>query len=165
MQNLTFEEISENWNKLEELELDDIPEFVDKLGQEQPFVLAYLMTTGSNILDQNEREALLFTGLMIWHISTLKCQVIPEISSELIDEKESKNIKMLEYLAGEPESDFMETVEHIMARYSQAELLKFVIDKLMSEPENENEIREDNVGMIVIYLKTIIDCMDEVSHY
>jgi len=165
VQNLTFEEINESWNKLEELELDDIPQFVDKLGHKQPFVLAYLMTTGSNILNQNEREALLFTGLMIWHISTLKCLEIPEITSELIDEKESKNIKMLEYLAGEPESDFMETVDHIMAKYSQAELLKFVIDKLMSDSEEENEIREDNIGMIVIYLKTIIDCLDEVSIY
>jgi hypothetical protein len=162
VQNLTFEEITKSWNKLEELELDDIPQFVDKLGHEQPFVLTYLMTTGSDILNPKEREALLFTGLMIWHISTLKRLKIPEISSEMIDEKESKNIKMLEYLAGEPESDFMETVNHIMTKYPQAELLKFVIDKLMSDPEDDVEIREENIGMIVIYLKTIIDCLDVV---
>ena len=70
---------------------------------------------------------------------------------------------MMEYLAGEPESEFTDTVEKIMETYSQSELLRFIIEKLMEEPEKGVELREDTIGMIVLYLKTIIDCIDTVQ--
>lgn len=163
MQSITFNEIDQSWNKMEEMELDDVPQLVDQLGHKQPFVLAYLMATGNDILNQSEREALLFMGLMIWHISNRNIVLIPEISGELIDQTEQKNVKMLEYLAGEPESDFLETVEKIIGKYNQQELLKYVIDRLMNEPQRSAEIREDNIGMLVIYLKTLIDCVDLIT--
>jgi hypothetical protein len=70
---------------------------------------------------------------------------------------------MLEYLAGEPESDFLDTVEKIIGKYNQQVLLKYIIDRLMDEPQRGAEIREDNIGMLVIYLKTLIDCVDLIT--
>lgn len=99
-------------------------------------------------------------GMMVWYIAEKTGEVIPEISAELLEEKEKVNIKMLEYLAGEPEAEFFETVETIMSKYRQAELLRYIIDKLMEEPQKGVAIHEDNMGIIVMYLKTIIDCID-----
>lgn len=160
MEILNFEQIDQRWHEMEALELDSIPEIIDSLGKFQPYILAYLMATGNEILDQNEREALLFMGVMIWHIVSSATPDIPEVSGELLDEKELKNISMLEYLSGEPEPEFMDTVDKIIGNYHQSELLKYMIDRLMEEPEKGVTISENNVGMIVIYLKTIIDCLD-----
>ena len=160
MEILGFEQIDQRWHEMEALEIDSIPEVIDSLGKHQPYILAYLMATGNEILDQNEREALLFMGVMIWHIVSSVTLDIPEVSGELLDEKELKNISMLEYLSGEPEPEFMDTVDKIIANYHQSELLKYIIDRLMEEPEKGVAISENNVGMIVIYLKTIIDCLD-----
>jgi len=130
------------------------------LGKQQPFILTYLMATGNDILLMQEREALLFMGVMLWQIVHAVHDTIPQISGEDLDECEAKNVKMLEYLAGEPERDFMDTVEKIMAKYHQPELLRFIIDRLMEETDKGIEISDDNVGMMVIYLKSIIDCLD-----
>jgi hypothetical protein len=97
---------------------------------------------------------------MIWHIVSDAVSKIPEISGDVLEDCEEKNIAMLEYLAGEPESDFFDTVETIMTKYPQAQLLRYIIDRLLEEPEKGINLNADNVGMMVIYLKTIIDCID-----
>lgn len=157
---LTIDEIDQYWNEMDKLELDDVPTLVNNLGKKQPYILTYLMATGNDILSQPEREALLFMGVMIWYIVGHIVPEVPEISGDTLDDCENKNLEMLEYLAGEPESEFMDTVERIMAKYHQAEFLRYIIDRLLEEPEKGIEISEDNMGMMVIYLKTIIDCLD-----
>lgn len=160
MNALTIEEIDQIWKKMEKLELNDVPKLVTNLGKEQPSILTYLMATGNEILDQQEREAMLFMGVMIWHIVSEIMSEIPEITIDMLEDCEENNMAMLEYLAGEPDSEFMDTTENIMAKYHQAELLRYIIDRLMEEPDKGIELNADNVGMMVIYLKTIIDCLD-----
>ena len=41
------------------------------------------------------------------------------------------------------------------------EVLKYVVEALMEETEEDALIRDDNKGIMMIYLKTIIDCFDE----
>jgi hypothetical protein len=159
----TIEEIDQSWKQMEKLELNDVPKLVNKLGKDQPFILTYLMSTGDELLDQQEREALLFMGVMIWHIVSDFISEIPEITTDMLEDCEEKNMAMLEYLAGEPDSEFMDTTENIMAKYHQAELLRYIIDRLMEEPDKGIELNADNVGMMVIYLKTIIDCLDAAT--
>lgn len=157
---LTFIDIDKSWRELEKLDLDDAPALIDNLGKEQPYMLTYLMATGNDILTQPERETLLFMGVMVWQIVSKSISKYPEIDITMLYDKETKNLSMLEYLAGEPETDFLDTVELIMTNYHQAELLQYTIDQLLEQPEKGVELSDENIGMIVIYLKTIIDCLD-----
>jgi len=159
---LDIETIEASWNSMEDLDPDTIPALVDDLGHKQPFLLSYLMATGHDILSEQEREALLFMGVMIWQILNGIYRNIAIISGDNLDTREYKNIQMLEYLAGESESDFLDTVERIMSKYNQPGLLRFIISKLNEEPDRGIELSDDNMGMIVIYLKTVIDCFDEI---
>jgi len=159
---LDIETVESSWNSMEDLDPDAIPALVQELGQKQPFLLTYLMATGHDILTEQEREALLFMGVMIWQILNKIYSNITVITEEDLDSFENKNIQMLEYLAGESESDFLDTVEKIMSKYQQPELLRFMISKLDQEPDRGIELSDDNMGMIVIYLKTVIDCFDEI---
>ena len=147
---------------MEILNIEQIPNLIESLGQKQPFILTYLMATGSDILNQHERETLLFMGVVIWKVIFALHSEIPVIQGELLDEHEEKNIQMLQYLAGEPESEFMETVERIMAKYHQKELLRYLIDRLVEDSTSDSHQDQNNIGMIAIYLKTIIDSIDTV---
>jgi hypothetical protein len=160
LRTISYDEIDLQWISLTEMSLDDIPAVVNELGQVQPYILTYLMATGSDILDDEEREILLFMGLMVWKLVISQVNSIPEISGEELSECEEKNLNMLEYLAGEPEEEFFITVEKIMNKYHQSEMLRYCIDRIMEEPESENIKENDNIGMIVIYLKSVIDCLD-----
>lgn len=162
MKYLDIETIEASWNSMEDLDPDTIPALVDELGHKQPFLLTYLMATGHDILSEQESEALLFMGVMIWQILNRIYNNIAVISGNDLDSHENKNIQMLEYLAGESESDFLDTVEKIMSKYHQPELLRFIISKLNEEPDRGIELSDENMGMIVIYLKTVIDCFDEI---
>lgn len=162
MKELDIETIEASWNSMEDLDTETIPSLVNELGYKQPFLLTYLMATGHDILSLQEREALLFLGVMIWQIINEIYSDIQVISGDKLDSNEHKNIQMLEYLAGESESEFLDTVEIIMSKYHQPILLRFIITKLVQEPERGIELNDDNMGMIVIYLKTVIDCFDEI---
>jgi hypothetical protein len=158
---LSAEIIDERWKSIENIDLDQVPDLITDLGRSQPYVLTYLMATGSDLLNQKEREMLLFLGIMVWNISRKQISEHKEIPSEDLFSCERKNILMLEYLSGEPENAFLETVEKIMSKYHQHFLLKYIIDRLIEDiKEGDCDIREENIGIIVIYVKSLIDCFD-----
>ncbi|MBN1604932.1 MAG: hypothetical protein JW915_25215 [Chitinispirillaceae bacterium] len=158
---LSLELINDRWKLIENMSLEEVPDLITDLGQNQPYILTYLVATGSDILNEKEREMLLFLGIMVWNISKHQISEQIEISSEELIYFERKNILMLEYLSGEPENDFFCTVERIMSRYHQHSFLKYIIDILMEDSRDEScGIRQENIGMIVIYIKSLIDCFD-----
>jgi hypothetical protein len=150
------------WRQKEDMDPDEAGILVERMSNNQPNVLSYLLATGSDILDQPEREVIFYMGVLLWYVIDTLGFVIPEISLESLIETEEKNFTMLEYLAGEPESEFLETVGKIMDSYNQSELLRYIIDKIMEEPQGDVEISENHIGVMVIYLKTFIDCIDLV---
>jgi hypothetical protein len=165
LKTLTTEIIDQKWKSIESINLDDVPDFITDLGRNQPYILTYLMATGEDLLNQKEREMLLFLGIMVWNITNHHVDYQKEIPSEELFDCEKKNLVMLEYLAGEPETDFVNTVDIIMSRYHQHPLLKYIIDRLMEDYREPNSgIRETNIGMIVIYVKSLIDCLDINFH-
>jgi len=161
MQPISARLVEEIWMNMSETLPDEAPTIIKQLEKEQPVILVYLMAVGSDILNKDERELLLYLGIVVWKIMTQSQKPIRHISDEKVDEIEATNMKMLEYLEGEPEWDFDETVRLIIENYNQVEVLKYVIEALMEElDEGETDIREENLGLMMIYLKTVIDCFD-----
>lgn len=85
---------------------------------------------------------------------------LPQITGEVLDKAEEANMKLIEYLEGESEVDFMEAVEELVKNYNQREVLGYVVEALMEESDEECLIRDEYRGMMMIYLKTVIDCLD-----
>lgn len=163
MRPLTYHEIDTLWQNKADMELEEAPQLVEKMGKAQPYALSYLLAAGNDLLVQSEREVIFFMGVLIWHVIDFLDIVLPEISLDHLLENEEKNYQMLEYLAGEPDSEFMKTVEKIMTHYNQSVFLKYVIERVMEEPKKDIEIVDNHLGMIVIYLKTFIDCIDSLT--
>lgn len=163
LRQLTTEEIAPLWESRENMEPEDAPELVERLERRQPNVLSYLLATGGDILEQEERAVVFYMGVLLWYVIDSLKIVVPELTLESLVTSEEKNFEMLEYLAGEPDAEFMVTVEKIMGQYNQAILLKYIIEKLLIEPQRDIDITEGHIGIMAIYLKTVIDCIDAVT--
>ena len=153
--------VKKTWRKMEKISPDEARQFVNLMSREQPFILVYLMAIGGDTLNQDERELLLYLGIVIWQIMLQGDTPLPKITRETLDNVEKSNMKMLEYLEGESDVDFVETVEKIVANYPQPEILKYVLEALMEKPEGNSLIRDINKGAMFIYLKTVIDCFSK----
>lgn len=136
---------------------------IHRIGQEQPVILAYLMAAGDDLFNQEERELLLYLGVVIWLIMTNGKTGLKKISERTLEKIEDTNFKMIEYLEGEPDGNFARTVELIYGNYNQPAVLKYAVESLMeSMEEDEALIRNENLGMMLIYLKVVIDCLDKM---
>lgn len=174
METISADTIEKTLPKMDKMSLSDVKKMMDLMGEEQPYVLAYLMAIGGESLNLDERELLVYLGTVVWQIMSKGSSLSPpelglsasqevpisQISGETLDTYEAKNWQMLEYLQGESDSDFVDTVEKIFENYPQPEVLKYVIEALMTEAEEGDAIREKNIGLMAIYLKTIIDCFN-----
>ena len=152
--------VEKTWERMIGMAPEEAPEMIERMTQEQPLILAYLMAMGDELFNPDEQELLLFLGIVIWQLMQQGDTLLPVVTENMIDEIEESNFKMLEYLEGEPEGDFNETVSSMLENYNQKEILTHVLEAIMEEPEEGSEISEEHQGMMMIYLKTVIDCFD-----
>lgn len=94
--------------------------------------------------------------MVVWQIMA-KGGKAPKVTKEMIDEAEAANFEVLDELT----DNFSEKkIAEILQNYNQIEVLKYVIEALMEEPEAGSAIRDEYLGMMMNYLKTVIDCLD-----
>jgi hypothetical protein len=163
VRSLTFTEIDSLWEEMAAIDPEDIPELMTIVGEQQPHVVSYLLGITDEILSDPEREIVFFMGVVMLRVIQGLGIRNKEISLETLLEKEKTNFRMLDYLAGEPDAEFTDTVGKIMDNYNQSELLRYIIDRIMEEPLNDTGIVNDHIGIMVIYLKTFIDCFDAAA--
>jgi len=160
MEPIPEDDVEKMWIRFNEMSVDETPELIQRMTEEQPLVLAYLMAVGDTIFNEDERELLVFLGIVIWETMSQGTTPLPPITEEILDEAEEANVQMLEYLEGESQSGLWETTESIIDNYNQRHVLGYVLEAIMEEPEEGCEIRDENRGIMMIYLKTVIDCFD-----
>ena len=159
------EEIVENtWREMAELEPVDIIEYISEISTDQPAIFAFLMATGHHVFNEDERETVMYLGMVVWRIM---CQGTPrprEISREVVEQAEANNMRVLQGLAGESPGDFIAITEDMLLTYGQIEVLGYVIESLiMNEDTAAARVREENKGWIIMSLKTVIDSFDVSS--
>lgn len=161
MNPISAEIVEKTWQEMNAMSPLEAPKMINKLTKEQPIILAYLMAVGHDFLNQDEQELLLYLGIVVWRIMSQGDSRLPKVSEKVLDSVDESNIKMLEYLEGESETEFAETIETIYHDYNQTEVLKYIVEALFEEDEEETKIRDEVKGMMFIYLKTVVDCLDK----
>jgi hypothetical protein len=163
MLKITVEQLNQCWNKMFDFTMVDVTKVINALGRRQPYVLAYLQQIGDDILNIEERKRLIFMGMFIWRVTSKDHSKMRRITFKLIDEKEAANIALLKYLNGEPQSNFLPTAQKILLKYHQIELLSFIVDRLRDDGPNTIDIPREKILIMLIFLKTIIDCMISIT--
>ena len=151
------------WKKMAAGSIADAGKLTSRMAKKQPFVQAYLLAVGERDFNPDEAQLLHYLGMVVWQIFDRSGQQLAMVTGDMLDRTEENNTKMLQYLEGESGTDFVKTVQGLLGSYNQVEVLKYVVEALMEEPEEGCDIRGDNVGAMFVHLKTVIDCFDRTG--
>jgi hypothetical protein len=131
------------------------------LEKEQPLLVAYLAAVDKDILNQAEREVLFYLGTVIWQIMSYVKSPLPPISEDCLLRCEESNNIIASSLETAHTVNFSEVVKKILKECRQSEVMRYIIATLMDEDSSDNEIRDENLGFIILDLKTVLECFDE----
>ncbi len=131
-----------------------------RINAEQPHVLAYLLGVDDDILNQDERDLLVYLGLVVFEMMRQGSKPPPVVTGDMLDEALERNLEIVESWWGRGSPKLVETVRKMVTGYGQPEVLRYVLEALMEDSEEDSSVRDEMKGMIMIHLKTLIDCLD-----
>lgn len=153
--------VERTWKLMAGLSRRQARKLAHRMQREQPDIQAYLLTVDQDILNQDERELLLYMGTVVWQAMARGTdRFLPRVMIRTIEEAEARNLQMLERLEGKPEAAFENAARQLVASCGQPELLKYVIEVLMERPEDGCVIRDQSRGVMMLDLKSVLDTFD-----
>ena len=161
MRTASREEIDEVWDKLCELNEEDTGDLVRRFMEEQPALGIYLSVSFESLGDSPE-SPLIDVVMGCWQVmSQVAGRPLAQVSPEEIESAEEANTDALEKLEDASEIEWRATVSGLIQNYNQRELLGFGIEMLMSGNEEAPELAPESIGLELIWLKTVLDCLDQ----
>jgi len=161
MEKVSKDVVEKTFTNLMNLDMKETKKMMNKMIDEQPFILTYLAALVEDDEDFTEEgKDILFTlTMLIWQSMLSVRPDLPTVPMETIEEMEEKNLKILDSMEDISDDEFFEKTLQILDNYPQTELLSFISEYLM---ENENMVLDED-GLIFIYLKIIIDSFQKTS--
>lgn len=154
--------IDRTWKRLNEATSEDTERLIDQMAKAQPFVLAYLMAVEETLRsNETERGGLLLLGVMLWQVLSADNPHMRHVTMETLEQAEAANLKFIEELEAGSEMDHMNALTNLMTTYNQGPLLTVVIETLMQGNEEEPELARETIGLELLHLKTVLDCLDQ----
>lgn len=160
MESISAQAVEKTWKRVASLSPRGAHKLIQQMTKEQPVVVAYLLAVDHDLFNDDERQLLLYVGVVIWQIMSQGAQPLNVVAETVLDTAEANNVKMAEYLQGETQEGFLQATRTMISNYNQPEVLKYVVEAIMEEPEERCIIRDENRGIMLLDLKTVIDCFD-----
>jgi hypothetical protein len=161
MKTISGKIIDRTWKKINETTEEDAQQLMDGMAKQQPFIVAYLLAVEETMMSGEDRGQLMLIGLILWKIFAAENPELVTVSKDVLEAAEEANIKFLEELEAGSEMDHMRALQHLMSTYNQIEVLNAVIEALMSGHEDEPELAGEHIGLALLHLKTVVDCLDQ----
>ena len=192
MNRISEEIVEKTWQEAAEMGEEEGIKAIEKFAKEQPAVLAYLMGAGGDTLVEGDRELLLYLGLVIWKIMSRGDRPLKEIPMDDLETEEEANFKVLEELTTASPEEMLAFSAKMLSDFNQIEVLKYVLEAIMEDEdfdeddwdlddddieleqddshegdfdldEDDLDIEDESQGLMLIYLKTVINCFDKDS--
>lgn len=143
---------------------DDVYDrYVNDFVKQQPTIASFLESEHAGILSDEERDFLEYLALVIYKCVEKAHKNVPTVSEEQLGEAEEYNWDLLEQTKGK---SFTERLDIFFDGYAQEDLLAFVEDSIVFDPDDEEAnlefLTDEGREPIFIILKTIIDALDKV---
>ena len=133
------------------------------LEKQQPILVAYLAAVDRDIFNRAERELLFYLGTVVWQVMVNVKNPLPPLQQDCFLRFEEANNSLAGVLKNTQKSSFKDAVKKVLQESRQSEVMRYVIAAMMDENSDENEVRDENLGFIILDLKTVIDCFDSLS--
>lgn len=159
MHQVPRETIEAVWEQQSEFSEEEWSQWVDRFAQEQPGLLVYLGAADQTVRESDDDISELMPLAALVYDSMRARFSVPVIDPETIEDAEDANITLLRSLDNASEAEHHAVVENLVSQYSQAPLIAFIMERLMEGNEETPELAPDQVGMELLYLKTMIDAL------
>ena len=152
--------IEKTFTKMWNMSEDDAFKLSYVLQKEQPLLVAYLTVVDKDVLNQEEREILFYQGTVIWQIMSEAQKPLSQISEDTLLRIEDENRLLAESLKNADTVCFSDVVKKILPGYGQPEVFRYILAALLDKDNEDCMIRDENLGIIMLDLKTVIDCFN-----
>ncbi|MDP7421721.1 MAG: hypothetical protein QGH40_07565 [bacterium] len=161
MYQIPEEIIAETWSRMASMPPEKAIKLLKRLIKQQPVIIDYLSAVGEGFLNQEEREFIGFLTLVIWQTFSQSTTPLKSITEEDLAGIERMNRPLFEHLESESESKLMRALSILYHHYHQKKILKYLIQMLLDNQDEEPFIRTSNRGIAIVSLKTVIDCFSQ----
>ncbi len=160
MQTIPPSIVEDVWNALAEAEQDEITDDVADFHDEQPALTAFLDAAEKASLRDEDHGMMIFYGLWIWLSFKEAGSRAGTITKEQVAAAYAQNHADLGSLDVASDEQWLAQASKMTKSYNQMPLLAGLMQLLTSEMEDSEERAEDAVGLTILHLKTVIDCLD-----
>ncbi len=161
MKTISGKIIDRTWKRINEATAEDAQRLLDQMVKQQPFLVAYLLAVEETLMGKDERGQLVLIGLILWKIVSKEHSNLRKVTMADLQAAETVNLKFLEEMEAGSEMDHMAGLQNLMETYNQVPLLSAVIESLMSDFEEEPDLASESVGLALLHLKAVLDCLDQ----
>ncbi|MFZ4545259.1 MAG: hypothetical protein ACOYOA_14505 [Saprospiraceae bacterium] len=143
---------------------DEYDRQVSEFYKQQPVIASFMESEQTGILSDEERDFLEYLALVIYKAVEKVEKKVPAVSEEQLEEVEEKNWDMLENAKGKT---FTDRVDVFFEDYEQEDLLAFVEDSLVFDPDDDEAnmdfLTDEGREPMFVILKTIIDALESAT--
>jgi hypothetical protein len=162
MNSISIDIVESTWKKAKDITDDEMAGLISKLSDDQPLLMAYLISVGEQLLDDEEQELLFFYGLLIWDMMSQGKTPLPEMTENGLADAERANADLVAFIEDGPDAVFKNEFQRILETYNQPDLLNFVVE-VVTEGLQDEDIRPQSYGPMILYLKVTIDGLDNAQ--
>jgi hypothetical protein len=159
MKPISAEIVETTWKRIANFSAREGKELAQKFADEQPVVMTYLMAVDQGLFDEEERELLFYLGTVVWQMMTQGDMRLPKVTEQALEQAEAANQAVLESLTDVSDDDARAAMAELLRDYAQPQVFKYVVEALMESGQAE-EVRQDTLGVMMVDLKTVIDCLN-----
>ena len=98
-----------------------------------------MMGAGGDTLVEEDREMLLYLGLVVWKIMSRGDQPLKEISMDELETEEEANFKLLEELTTASPEEMLAFSAKMLSDFNQVEVLKYVLEAIMEDEDFDED--------------------------
>jgi len=151
--------IEKQWEKLADCEEEQWMELLEKMGDQQPFLLTFLTEIGEDDLNESEAELLLFMGVFVWYLTEHNRAHVEAVSEAALLQSRDQNESLWEFFTRQTISDPEEVLTLAVSGHAEVELLNFLAEVLWDDEEIDVDIRQEQLVVVWLYLKIVIDTL------
>jgi hypothetical protein len=161
MRTLSIEEVDAVWNQFSQASEKECRRLAHRMKETQPVLMVYLLAADENLFEEKDRGRLMELGSLVWTTMDHYQPSLRPVTEEEIDQAEAANIQHLKTLDEGSEMSSQEGMQKLISSYNQMPLLGAALEALVEDDPEEPDLLGEDVGLALLHLKSVIDCLDQ----
>ncbi len=159
MKKIPIDTVLQYWQKHQAQTPDDILCSLRKLYEQQHAMMDYLRKAEGESLNEAEHQMMYYLGAFIVYVMMQEFPTIPAVPEDSMLKARELNVNMLGYLGSNEPEDIHNLMDNIIDGHPQADLLRFILEILMRDPQMQKSVRDEKAWYIFAHLKIVIDAL------